>query len=110
MNIDVVRFFEKYDSDEALRQRLKDAENMYPGSLEIRDAVVEDVLLPAAAELGCHFTVEDVFSYEKAKKAAMSANRELTAEELAAEDTEPDFWLVDRGWQSDKSAFEKYKR
>ena len=105
MNIDVVRFFEKYDQDAELRQRIKDAENMYPGSLEIRDAVVEDVLLPVAAELGFYFTVEDLFAYEKAKKAAMSKNVELTEAELKAEDTEPDFWLVDRGWQSDKSVF-----
>lgn len=109
MNIDVVRFFEKYDADPGLRQRLKDAENMYPGSLEIRDAVVEDVLLPVAAEMGFTFTVEDLFAYEKAKKAAMSKNVELSEEELAREDTEPDFWLVDRGWQSDKSAFDSLK-
>ena len=109
MNIDVVRFFEKYDADPELRSRLKEAEAMYPGSLEIRDAVVQDVLLPAAEEMGYSFTVEDLFAYEKAKKAAMSKDRELTEEELAKADEEPDFWLVDRGWQTDKTFFDRFK-
>ena len=52
MNENVVKFFELYDNDEALRKRIEDAEAAYPGSLEIRDAVIEAVLLPVAKELG----------------------------------------------------------
>ena len=48
MNENVVKFFELYDSDEALRKRIEDAEASYPGSLEIREALAEAVLLPVA--------------------------------------------------------------
>ena len=41
-------FFDRCAQDEALRERLREAEESYPGSLEIREAVVEDVLLPIA--------------------------------------------------------------
>ena len=59
MNENVVKFFELYDNDEALRKRIEDAEAAYPGSLEIRDAVIEAVLLPVAKELGLPFTLRE---------------------------------------------------
>ena len=52
MNENVIKFFELYDADEALRRRVDEAEANYPGSLELREAVCEAVLLPIAAELG----------------------------------------------------------
>ena len=45
MNDNVIRFFERYDAEPALRARVEEAEAAYPGSLEIREAVVEAVLL-----------------------------------------------------------------
>ncbi len=62
------KFFELYARDEALRRRVLDAEAMYPGSLEIREAVVEDVLLPVAAELGLPFSLQDLRAYETRHK------------------------------------------
>ena len=41
MNENVEKFFALYNSDETLRRRIEEAESNYPGSLEIRDAVVE---------------------------------------------------------------------
>ena len=78
MNINVIKFFEKYNSDPELYQRVQDALAMYPGSLEIREAVVEDVLLPFAEELGLPFTVIDLKVYEASKKNAKHKDVELT--------------------------------
>ena len=36
MNINVIKFFEKYNSDPGLYQRIQDAVAAYPGSLELR--------------------------------------------------------------------------
>ena len=47
-----VAFFEQYKTDEALRARVQAAVDAYPGSLEIREALVEHTLLPIARELG----------------------------------------------------------
>lgn len=55
LNVNVCKFFEIYDSDEALRERIRMAEENYPGSLELREALVEDILLPVAEELGLPF-------------------------------------------------------
>ena len=43
MRENVGKFFERYAEDEALRGRIAEAQANYPGSLEIREAVVEDV-------------------------------------------------------------------
>ena len=48
----VEKFFARYKEDENLRCRIQEAEALYPGSLEIREAVAEYVLLPVAEELG----------------------------------------------------------
>ena len=40
MNENVIKFFELYDADEALRRRVDEAEANYPGSLELREAVI----------------------------------------------------------------------
>ena len=60
----VEKFFERYNADEALRRRAMEAEAAYPGSLEVRESVVEAVLLPLAEELGLPFTVKDLRGYE----------------------------------------------
>ena len=52
INLNVVKFLKQYDSDPELRRKVADAEAAYPGSLEIREAVVEDVLIPIAEEMG----------------------------------------------------------
>lgn len=89
-------FFELYAQDEALRKRILEAEMNYPGSLEIRDAVAEAVLLPVAEELGLPFTIKDLRAYETRVK--MRGLRE--------EDPDIDnpviYWLLDRGWEVDE--------
>ena len=109
MNVNVIKFFKLYDSDPELYQRVQDALAAYPGSLELREAVVEDVLLPFAEELGLPFTVVDLKVYEATKKNAKHKDVELTAADLAAEDEEEDYWLEDKGWTNDESCFENYK-
>lgn len=91
-----VKFFEIYNSDEALRQRVSEAEANYPGSLEIREAVVEDVLLPIAEEIGLPFTVKDLRAYETRVKMSF-----LKDEPDDGENEEHVFWLLDHGWEDD---------
>ena len=49
------KFFSLYNSDSEVRSKVARALELYPGSLEIREAVAEDVLLPIAAEYGLPF-------------------------------------------------------
>ena len=100
MNENVVKFFELYDSDEALRKRIEDAEAAYPGSLEIRDAVIEAVLLPGAKELGLPFTLRDLRVYESVMSAKRCPDEEMTEEELS-ESGEYSYWFNGRGWAYD---------
>ena len=58
-----MEFFARYDDDEALRERVRLAEEYYPGSLELREPLVEAVLLPIAAELDLPFTVGERRAY-----------------------------------------------
>lgn len=104
MNENVVKFFELYDNDEALRKRIEDAEAAYPGSLEIRDAVIEAVLLPVAKELGLPFTLRDLRVYESVMSAKRCPDEEMTEEELS-ESGEYSYWFSGRGWSYDKNMF-----
>lgn len=98
----VKKFFALYDSDPALRERLRQAEEMYPGSLEIRSAVVENVLLPVAEELGLPFSLMDLRVYETKLKAERNRDVALTEEELAQPLEDISYWLVDHGWEFEK--------
>lgn len=104
MNENVVKFFELYDNDEALRKRIEDAEAAYPGSLEIRDAVIEAVLLPVAKELGLPFTLRDLRVYESVMSAKRCPDEEMTEDELS-ESGEYSYWFNGRGWSYDKNMF-----
>ena len=102
----VSRFFEHYDADPALRARIGEAVACYPGSLEIRESLVEAVLLPIAEELGLPFTVSQLRAYETRKK--LSRAKPDTPIEEGEEDEDADFegyWLLDRGWENDVSIF-----
>ena len=99
-NENVEKFFKLYESDAALRQRVQEAEENYPGCLEIRDAAAEDILIPIAKELGLEFSVKDLRKYETRTKM------ERLREDEADEDALP-FWLLDRGWENDTSIFEE---
>ena len=106
MNENVVKFFELYDSDAALRKRIEDAEAVYPGSLEIRDAVIEAVLLPVAEELGLPFTLRDLRVYESVMSAKRCPDKEMTEEELS-ESGEYSYWFNGRGWSYDRNMFDE---
>ena len=97
-------FFTRYEEDEALRERLRQAEECYPGSLEIREAVVENVLLPIARELGYEFTLKELRTYETRVKLK-NAPLDVPIEE-GEEDEEPyPFWLLDHGWTYDTDVY-----
>ena len=104
MNENVAVFFARYENEQSLRDRVKLALDCYPGSLEVRESVVKNVLLPIAREEGLDFTVDDLRKYEtrkKMKKAAMDNNEWLAMED----DGGDDFWLLDHGWSNDESRF-----
>ena len=94
-------FFDKVAQDEQLRQRLDEAEAMYPGSLEIREAVVMDVLLPVAEEYGLGFDLAELRAFETRMK--MSGLNVKDGEEPA--DADYKYWLLDCGWEYDESRF-----
>ena len=99
MTENVRRFFEIYDSDPALKERIRQDLAMYPGSLEIRDALVQEVLLPVAAEMGLDFTVTELRAYETRKKLQRSQG------EIQDDDDFEGYWLLERGWSSDEASF-----
>ncbi|MGI5976128.1 MAG: hypothetical protein ACOX68_00325 [Candidatus Limivicinus sp.] len=102
----VEKFFEIYDSDPELRARVKSAEAAYPGSLEIREAVAEYALLPAARDLGLEFTIDELRKYETRKKmAAFTEDPEKWLEEEP--DSGSSYWLLERGWSDDETRFTK---
>jgi len=105
MNENVEKFFQLYYSDPALRRRIADAEAVYPGSLEIRDAVASEIILPIAEELGLPFTLMDLKVFETKSKAEMNQDVALTEADLSAPDSDFGFWMVDRGWTYDTAPF-----
>ena len=105
LNVNVCKFFEIYDSDEALRERIRMAEENYPGSLELREALVEDILLPVAEELGLPFSIMDLFVYESRLKSQRQADVELPEDAQPLAEEQCRYWLGDRGWKSDEATF-----
>jgi len=102
LNINVNKFFMLYNSDEALRERIRLAKENYPGSWEQREALAADVLLPVAEELGLPFSIMDLFVYESRLKQSRNPDEEIT--EVIPEENYV-YWLVDRGWKNDESRF-----
>ena len=102
------KFFARCESDEALRARIAEAEANYPGSLEIREAVVENVLLPIAEELGLPFTVKELRAYETRMK--LSRIRPAGIPEEGEEIEEPfRYWLLDYGWEENDEAVRSFR-
>lgn len=95
----VIKFFELYEKDDGLRKKVLEAEALYPGSLEIREAVVKAVLLPIAKDLNLEFDIADLRKYETRRKMT---NVTMDDEAwLAMDDREgAAYWLLDRGWES----------
>ena len=95
------QFFALYAKDEALRRRVLEAEANYPGSLEIREAVVEEVLLPIAAELGLPFTLADLRAFETRHKLKNAPKADEPIQEGEPIEDPVDYWLLDKGWTYD---------
>lgn len=105
MKENVEKFFVLYHSDPELQKRVKEAEASYPGSLELREPLVEAVLLPVARELGLDFSIKELQDYETEHYARHHQDVELTEEDLAAPDDDTEYWLIHRGWSNDESIF-----
>ena len=99
-----IAFFERCEQDEALRERLDAAEAAYPGSLEIREAVVEDVVLPIARQLGYDFTVDELRACETRMKLK-NARPDRPIEDGEAIEEPRRYWLLDRGWHYDTDVY-----
>ena len=102
------KFCALYESDEALRARVAEAEACYPGSLEIREAVVENVLLPIAEELGLPFTVKELRSYETRMKIKRIRPEGIPEEGEAIEEPSR-YWLLDYGWEENDEAVRSFR-
>ena len=102
----VEEFFVRYDSDPDLRAKVADALAVYPGSLELRESVVEYVLLPIAEEIGFPFTVQELRAYETRKKLE-NRKEDVPIEEDEPLEEQPEYWLLDRGWEWDDSIIRK---
>ena len=108
MTENVSRFFERYEAEPELKQRVEDAVACYPGSLEIRESLAEAVLLPIAEELCLPFTLQDLRAYETRKKLSR-IKPDVPIEEGEADEDEDfeGYWLLERGWDYDTEALRK---
>ena len=102
------KFFALYAEDEALRRRVLEAEANYPGSLEIREAVAEYVLLPIAEELGLPFTVKELRAYETRMKLRR-IRPEGVPEEGEPIEEPARYWLLDYGWEESEDAVRSFR-
>ena len=96
----VEEFFERYEAEPALQKKLEDALAAYPGSLELRESVVEYVLLPIAEEEGLPFTLQDLRKYETRKKLS-NMKPDVPVKEGEEPEEPPVYWLLDSGWEWD---------
>ena len=102
----VERFFARYDSEPALREKVAEALACYPGSLEVRESVAEHVLLPIAGEEGLPFTLKELRAYETRKKL-QNRKEDVPIEEDEPLEEQEEYWLLDRGWEWDDSQVRK---
>ena len=106
MTENVSLFFARCEAEPELKERIREAVACYPGSLEVRESLVETVLLPIAESVGLPFTVQELRAYETRLK--LSRIKPDVQIEEGEEDEDADFecyWLLDRGWENDTSAF-----
>ena len=102
----VEQFFARYDAEPELQARIADGLANYPGSLEIRESVVEHVLLPVAAEAGLPFTLKELRAYETRKKL-QNRKEDVPIDENEPLEEQAEYWLLDRGWEWDDTPVRK---
>lgn len=102
-NVETVeRFFAHLEGDEELQKKLEDAVAAYPGSLEIRESLCLETLLPIAAQAGFPFELSDLRKYETRMKMRKNLDVEIDPNEP---DDDTTYWLIDRGWTNDEAKF-----
>ena len=99
-------FFQFVKADPALPAKVEEALACYPGSLELRESVVENVLLPIASELGLPFTVDELRAYETRKKLH-NMKPDVAVEEGEPVEDPPTYWLLESGWEWDDEPIRK---
>ena len=102
----VEEFFSRYDNDPALQARVTEALACYPGSLELRESVVEYVLLPIAEAEGLPFTVDELRAYETRKKLH-NMKPDVPVEEGDPVEEPVTYWLLESGWEWDDEPIRK---
>ncbi|KUO74748.1 MAG: hypothetical protein APF81_20700, partial [Desulfosporosinus sp. BRH_c37] len=82
----VKKFYEAITQDEAWQQKLAELSQKYQGETmneEKRTQMVNDDILPLAAQMGIPFTLEELKQYETDMKQT-NGNSELSDDELEA--------------------------
>ena len=102
----VEQFFQRYDAEPSLQQKVDDALASYPGSLELRESVVEYVLLPIAEAEGLPFTLQELRAYETRKKL-QNMKPDVAIEEGEPVEEPVTYWLLDSGWEWDVTEVRK---
>ena len=108
MSENVSLFFERCEAEPTLKARVQEAVAAYPGSLEVRESLVEAVLLPIAEAEGLPFTVQELRAYEtRLKLSRIKPDVQIEEGEADEDEDFEGYWLLDRGWENDESAFKK---
>lgn len=102
----VERFMERYEAEPELQAKVEAALACYPGSLELRESVVENVLLPIAEEEGLPFTVQELRAYETRKKL-QNMKPDVEIEEGEPVEEPITYWLLESGWEWDVTNIRK---
>ena len=102
----VEAFFARYEAEPALQKKVEDALACYPGSLELRESVVEYVLLPIAEEAGLPFTLQELRAYETRKKL-QNMKPDVEVEEGEPVEEPVTYWLLESGWEWDDTRARK---
>ena len=108
MTENVSLFFERCEAEPTLKARISEAVAAYPGSLEVRESLVEAVLLPIAEAEGLPFTLQELRAYEtRLKLSRIKPDVQIEEGEADEDEDFEGYWLLDRGWENDESAFKK---
>ncbi len=108
MSENVSLFFERCEAEPTLKARIQEAVAAYPGSLEVRESLVEAVLLPIAEAEGLPFTVQELRAYETRMK--IKRIKPAGIPEEGEEIEEPfRYWLLDYGWEENDEAVRNFR-
>ena len=108
MSENVSLFFERCEAEPELKERIREAVACYPGSLEVRESLVEAVLLPIAESVGLPFTVQELRAYETRMK--IKRIKPAGIPEEGEEIEEPfRYWLLDYGWEENDEAVRNFR-